>query len=72
MPLVDSVAARRFLEGELRLLPSSRTEGHLVEVVDAWVEGENIVCVTYRAPGSMAFWVTGGPPGRPVTKVRMT
>jgi hypothetical protein len=48
--VVDSIAARRILDGVLRVLPSCNTEGHAVEVIDAWVEGENILCVTYRAP----------------------
>jgi len=48
--VVDSTAARRILDGVLRVLPSCNTEGHAVEVIDAWVEGENILCVTYRAP----------------------
>jgi hypothetical protein len=48
--VVDSIAARRILDGVLRVLPSCNTEGHAVEVIDAWLEGENILCVTYRAP----------------------
>jgi hypothetical protein len=44
--VVDSIAARRILDGVLRVLPSCNTEGLVVEVMDAWVEGENILCVT--------------------------
>jgi hypothetical protein len=69
--VVDSIAARRILDGVLRVLPSCNTEGHAVEVIDAWVEGENILCVTYRAPWSVAFWAIGGQPGRLLTRPRM-
>ena len=71
MPLVDSVTARRILEGVLRVLPFCNTEGHVVEVMDAWVESENILCVTYRAPWFDGVLAIGGQSGRLLTKQRM-
>ena len=69
--MVDSIAARRILDGVLRVLPSCNTEGHAVEVIDAWVEARTSSASPAERRGSVAFWAIGGQPGRLLTRPRM-